>query len=114
MYVTFASAKIVNKAEPTLALTPRGDVTRNPKQGYQWPQKRTCVRQKLFKKKKKKKKYKSVVTVARSVQGHLVFQGYQMCVTFQQLFEEIECVQQSDSLKYSRKKTVGNYLLFIC
>ena len=39
-----------NKAEPTLALNPRGDVTRNPKQGYQWPQKRMCVRQKLFKK----------------------------------------------------------------
>ena len=47
MYITFASAKIANKAEPTLALKPRGDVTRNPKQGYQWPQKRTCVRQKL-------------------------------------------------------------------
>ena len=32
----------------TLALKPRGDVTRNPKQGYQWPQNRTCecVRQK--------------------------------------------------------------------
>ena len=29
-----------NKAEPTLALKPRGDVTRNPKQR---PQKRTCV-----------------------------------------------------------------------
>ena len=37
MYITFASAKIANKAEPTLALKPRGDVTRNPKQGYQWP-----------------------------------------------------------------------------
>ena len=47
MYITFASTKIVNKAEPTLALKPRGDVTRNPKQGYQWPKKRTCVRQKL-------------------------------------------------------------------
>ena len=32
-----------NKAEPTLALKPRGE-----KQGYQWPQKRTCVRQQLF------------------------------------------------------------------
>ena len=51
MYITFASAKIANKAEPTLALKPRGDVTRNPKQGYQWPQKRTCVRQKTLKKK---------------------------------------------------------------
>ena len=47
MCITFASAKIANKAEPTLALKPRGDVTRNPKQGYQWPPKRTCVRQKL-------------------------------------------------------------------
>ena len=42
-----------NKAEPTLALKPRGDVTRGPKQGYQWPQKWTCVQQK-FKKKNKK------------------------------------------------------------
>ena len=33
MYITFASAKIANKAEPILALKPRGDVTRNPKQG---------------------------------------------------------------------------------
>ena len=29
----------VNKAELTMALKPRGDVTRNPKQGCQWPQK---------------------------------------------------------------------------
>ena len=36
----------VNMAEPTLALKPRGDVTRKPKQG-QWHPKRTCVRQKL-------------------------------------------------------------------
>ena len=43
----------VNKAEPTLALKPRGDVTRSPKQGYQWIHKWTCVKQK-FKKKKKK------------------------------------------------------------
>ena len=49
MYITFASAMRIR--QPTLALKPRGDVTRNPKQGYQWPQKRTCVRQKLKKKK---------------------------------------------------------------
>ena len=42
----------LNKAEPTLALKPRGDVTRSPKQGYQWPHKWTCVQQKLKKKKK--------------------------------------------------------------
>ena len=41
----------VNKAQPNLALKPRGDVTRNPKHGYQWPQKRTCGSQKLYKKK---------------------------------------------------------------
>ena len=43
-----------NKAEPTLALKPRGDVTRSPKQGYQWPHKWTCVQQN-FKIKKIKK-----------------------------------------------------------
>ena len=41
-----------NKAEPTVALKPRGDVTRSPKQGYQWPHKWTCVQQNLKKKKK--------------------------------------------------------------
>ena len=45
MYITFASAMRIR--QPTLALKPRGDITRNPKQGYQWPQKWTCVRQKL-------------------------------------------------------------------
>ena len=43
-----------NKAEPTLALKPRGDVTRSLKQRYQWPQKWTCVRQKFLKNKRKK------------------------------------------------------------
>ena len=49
MYITFASTK-ANKAEPTMALKPREDVTRNLKQGYQWPQNRTYVyvRQKHF------------------------------------------------------------------
>ena len=31
----------VKKAEPTLPLEPTGDITRNSKQGYQWPQNRT-------------------------------------------------------------------------
>ena len=26
----------MNKAEPTLASKPKADITRNPKQGYQW------------------------------------------------------------------------------
>ena len=38
--------KKASKAETTLALKPREEVTRNPKQGYKWPHKRTCVRQK--------------------------------------------------------------------
>ena len=37
-----------NKVEPTLALKPRGDVTRSPKQGYQWPHNCTGVQQKIF------------------------------------------------------------------
>ena len=40
-----------NMAGPTLALNPRGDVTRNPKQGYQWPQKKDMCRPKTFFKK---------------------------------------------------------------
>ena len=31
-------------------MKPRADVTRSPKQGYQWPHKRTYVLQNLFKK----------------------------------------------------------------
>ena len=48
----------LKKVEPTLALNPRGGVTRNPKQGYQWHHNRTCVRvhQNIYKKKKKKRK----------------------------------------------------------
>ena len=45
--------KKVNKREPILALKPRGDVTRNQKQGYQWPPKRHAST-KNFKKKKKR------------------------------------------------------------
>ena len=51
-YTLHSPLQKMNKAEPTLPLKPRGDVTRNPKQGYQWPPKRACVcvRQKHFKK----------------------------------------------------------------
>ena len=53
MYITFASAK-ANNAKPTLALKPRGDITRNSKQEYQWPKNRThvCVRQTTLKENK--------------------------------------------------------------
>ena len=47
--ITFARLlQKVNKAEPTLALKPRGDVTRNPKQGYQWPPKKDMCPPKTF------------------------------------------------------------------
>ena len=36
-YISRTPPPSANKAEPTLALKPRGDVTRSPKQGYQWP-----------------------------------------------------------------------------
>ena len=49
-YITFASAMRIR--QPTLPLKPRGDVTRNPKQGYQWPQNRTHVSAKKLLKKK--------------------------------------------------------------
>ena len=38
-----------NKAEPTLALKPRGDITRSPKQGYQWPHKKKSCPPKILK-----------------------------------------------------------------
>ena len=52
MYITFASAMWIR--QPTLALKPRGHVTRNPKQGYQWPQK-WHESAKNFKKKERKR-----------------------------------------------------------
>ena len=36
---------------PTLALKPRGDVTRSPKQGYQWPHKKDFCPPKTLEKK---------------------------------------------------------------
>ena len=36
----------------TLALKPRGDVIRSPKQGYQWPHKKNSCPPKIYKKKK--------------------------------------------------------------
>ena len=48
MYITFSSTKNVKKAEPTRPLKPRGDVTRNPKQGYQWPPKKDVCSTNFF------------------------------------------------------------------
>ena len=49
-----------NKAEPTLALKPRGDITRSLKQGSSGPTKRTHVLQNFFKKKFKKSCFKGI------------------------------------------------------
>ena len=65
--VDLGECTLRNKAEPTLALKPRGDVTRNPKKGYQWPQKRTCVRPKTFLKKENKYYVITIVTPGRYV-----------------------------------------------
>ena len=47
VYVTFTSAR-QGKTGPTVALKRIGEVATNPKQGYQGPQNRTHVRQKLL------------------------------------------------------------------
>ena len=41
-----------------LALKPRADITRSPKQGYQWLHEKNLCPQKKFKKKEKKKEKK--------------------------------------------------------
>ena len=51
-HISHTPLQSLNKAEPTLALKPRGDITRSPKHGCQWSQKWTCVQQKIFKTKK--------------------------------------------------------------
>ena len=38
-YISHMLPPSANKAEPTLALKPRGDITRSPKEGYQCPHK---------------------------------------------------------------------------
>ena len=50
--VTCTSLLSSNKAEPTLALKPRGDITRSPKQGYQWPHKKHSCPPKILKKRR--------------------------------------------------------------
>ena len=40
------------KKLPSLTLTPRGDITRSPKQGYQWPHRKDLCPPKKIKKKK--------------------------------------------------------------
>ena len=61
-WVNFAFLLIKWIRLPTLALKPRGDITRNPKQGFQWPHKKGLV----FSKKINKIKYKELLTVTFS------------------------------------------------
>ena len=42
---------LIRWIKPTLALKPRGDVTRSPKPGYQWPHKKDSCPPKILKKK---------------------------------------------------------------
>ena len=94
MYISFASAIKVNKVEPILALKPRGKVTRNPKQGYQWSQKRTCVRQNLLKNNNR---------CISFPQKRLVSANFFKChfseELFKQLFTEIDANQDDKASK---------------
>ena len=49
--VTCMPSPSTNKAEPTLALKPRGDVTRSPNQEYRWPHKKSLCPPKIYFKK---------------------------------------------------------------
>ena len=62
----YASAKVRIRL-PILALKPRGDVTRSPKQEYQWSQKWKCVQQKFLKKDKPNMSVDGYVNLAFSV-----------------------------------------------
>ena len=48
--------KVWIRQNPLWLWNPEEDITRSPKQGYQWPQKWTCVQQIFFLKKRKEKK----------------------------------------------------------
>ena len=67
-----------NKAESTLALKPT-DVTRSPKQGYQWSHKWTCVQQK-YQSCKQMPSYYSQESVELGIRGPGV--QYPLVVTF--------------------------------
>ena len=62
--ITYTPLLSSNKAEPTLALKPRGDVTRSPKQGHQWPHKKDSCPPKIFKKKQKTERIKIVHVIS--------------------------------------------------
>ena len=62
MYITFTSTLKVYKAEPTSNLVETLPEIQN---GYQWPQKRTCVRRKI----KKTNKQKNIVGTPVVVYG---------------------------------------------
>ena len=78
MYITFPSAKktTTNKAKPTLALTPRGDVTRNPKQGVPVAQKRDVCPPKLFLNKKSRIYGTSDLSEINFAQMFCTFEAY--------------------------------------
>ena len=56
------------RKESSLALKPRTDVTRSPKQGYQWPYVKDFMSSKNFKKRRRKIK-RSVSLVRKEARG---------------------------------------------
>ena len=89
IHITFAAAK-ANKAEPTLALKPRGYVTRNPKQGYQWPKNRTC--EYVFQKRSYALEIEMCICNSK-IKGHFVAIFYEFfSIVFVSAFKYIYCI----------------------
>ena len=66
--VTLTHLPSVNKGEPSLAMKPRGDVTRSLKQGHQWPHKKDSCSSKIKKQKLKSQNWKDLAASKRK--GH--------------------------------------------
>ena len=71
---------------PTLALKPRGTVTRSPKQGRQWPTKRIYILQKLFFKKSSSLRHQNMILQFKLtclITGHFP----ERCITYPRRYE---------------------------
>ena len=77
--ITHMPGLSTNKAEPTLALKPRGDITRSPKQGYQWPPKKGRMSSKKILKKKKNKIKLFTIAIDYSDENHQFFFAKKIC-----------------------------------
>ena len=81
------TSKKACKKQSTLALKPRADVTRSPKQGYQWPHKKDLCPSEIF---KKNKAAKVLATCLSNGQDQdllkMLFWNY-LCVTSISLYQ---------------------------